>query len=344
VFFQLGYILDGVYVLWHVFIFISRECAGTNRRKIVLELISKRLEVSGMLLRSLRKVLNLDMHLRVMNKQDVSAGQRLKELAGWNQTVGDWNRFLEASPKGCFVAEENGLVCGTATTICYEDRFAWIGMVLVDPEHRKRGIGTQLLKKTIEYLDEQKIPTMKLDATPQGRPLYEKLGFVVEYEIERWVLKRSPDSNARTLTSSRERLTGSQLEPIFEIDRDVFGADRSFLLHSLQIETPEFVLADLAGGKRQSYAFGRRGSFADHLGPWMATNRDSAENLLDEFLARSSRENIFVDRLTRNAIAGELLPARGFVFSRSLSRMYRGPNAHAGNPASLCAIAGPEFG
>ena len=33
---------------------------------------------------------------------------------------------------------------------------------------------------------------MKLDATPQGRVLYEKLGFVSEYDIERWMLKREP--------------------------------------------------------------------------------------------------------------------------------------------------------
>jgi GNAT superfamily N-acetyltransferase len=284
------------------------------------------------------------MHLRVMTKQDVPAGLRLKELAGWNQTAGDWNRFLEASPQGCFVVEENGLVCGTATTICYEERFAWIGMVLVDPEYRKQGIGTQLLMKAIEYLDQQKIPTMKLDATPQGRPLYEKLGFVAEYEIERWVLKRSPGSNTRTPKSNLPPLTEAQLKSILEMDRDVFGADRCFLLRSLRDEAPEFALGDWAEAMPHGYAFGRHGSFSDHLGPWMAASGAAAERLLDDFLARSSRENILVDRLTANAMTGELLRARGFAFARNLTRMHRGPNAYPGNPDSLCAIAGPEFG
>jgi GNAT superfamily N-acetyltransferase len=285
------------------------------------------------------------MQLRVMTKQDVPAGLRLKDLAGWNQTAGDWNRFLDASPEGCFVAEENGLVCGTATTISYQNRFAWIGMVLVDPEHRKRGIGTQLLKKTIEYLDEQKIPTMKLDATPQGWPLYEKLGFVDEYEIERWILKRSPDADRGTAKSSFAPLTEAQLELTLRMDQGVFGADRSFLLRSLHDETPEFAMAYWRDDNApQGYAFGRRGSFADHIGPWTATSKDSAEKLLDEFLARSSRENLVVDCLKTNRVAIELLRARGFIFSRNLTRMYRGPNAHPGNRASLCAIVGPEFG
>ena len=74
------------------------------------------------------------MRIRTMTKEDIPAGMRLKESAGWNQTAADWSRFLEASPEGCFVAEIDGRVCGTAATISFEKRFAWVGMVLVDPE------------------------------------------------------------------------------------------------------------------------------------------------------------------------------------------------------------------
>src|SRR5882672_9524967 len=119
------------------------------------------------------------MSLRIMTMADIPAGMRLKDLARWNQTPADWARFLRSSPEGCFVAECDGHVCGTATTIVYEDRFAWIGMVLVDPLYRGRGIGTALLEGAIQYLDERGVPTLKLDATPQGKPLYEKLGFAV---------------------------------------------------------------------------------------------------------------------------------------------------------------------
>src|SRR4029077_18041754 len=108
-----------------------------------------------------------------MTKTDIPAGMRLKELVGWNQTSDDWKRFLVASPDGCFVAEVDGQGCGTVTTISYEDRFAWIGMVLVDSEKRGRGIGTRLLERAIEHLDRHKIPAIKLDATPQGKALYE---------------------------------------------------------------------------------------------------------------------------------------------------------------------------
>ncbi len=287
-------------------------------------------------------------HLRLMTEADIPAGMRLKELAGWNQTPSDWERFLRASPAGCFVAELDGRVCGTATTIVYEGRFAWIGMVLVDPEYRGRGIGTRLLAKAIEHLDAARVPTLKLDATPQGKPIYAKLGFVSEYEIERWALERRPDlaGAAGSVEQSASFSFGSQqdVEEIVEFDREVFGADRGGLLKSLDDDTPHFTLEAKDRGQLQGYALARRGSRADHLGPWIARDESSARGLLVEFLRRSKRETIFVDCVNLNRFACGLAQSLGFEFSRPLTRMYRGPNRHPGRPEFACGILGPEFG
>jgi GNAT superfamily N-acetyltransferase len=284
------------------------------------------------------------MHIRAMTDLDVPAGLGLSRCAGWNQTAADWYRFLNASPGGCFVAEIDARVCGTATTISYQDRFAWIGMVLVDPEFQKRGIGTQLLKKAVEYLDQRGIPTLKLDATPQGQPLYAKLGFVPEFHIERWILRRPPRNVTGITKSSLLHPTGDQLALILAMDQEVFGADRGFLLRSLHGEAQDFTMYIFDQRTPKGYAFGRRGAFADHLGPWMAQCRAAAEKLLHEFLRRSTRETLLVDCVTPNPFAIDLLRACGFGPARILTRMYRGPNAHPGNPGSLCAITGPEFG
>ena len=284
------------------------------------------------------------MRIRVMTEQDIPAGLRLNTLSGWNQTSADWERFLVSSPRGCFVMEDGNNVVGTAATICYENRFAWIGMVLVDPEYRKQGIGTQLLNKTIEHLDHANISTIKLDATPLGKPLYEKLGFVSEFEIERWVLKRPPGTISTIPSTPPAPLTEGQHQEIFTIDRKCFGADRSFLLHSLCDEAPELAITAWQDGTPQCFAYGRHGLFADHLGPCVATSRVAAEKLLSEFLARSSRDILIVDCIKSNPGVVESLAALGFVPSRPLTRMVRGPNAYPGRPDSLWAILGPEFG
>ena len=276
-------------------------------------------------------------YLRAMTANDIRAGMRLKEIAGWNQTHADWERFLAASPQGCFVAEANGEVVGTVTTISFEGRFAWIGMVLVDPARRSQGIGTKLLEKAVEHLDACRIPCVKLDATPQGKPLYEKLGFVGEYEIERWELQRVAAPGA---TEGADSLTEETLNQ----DREIFGADRSALLRSIALEHPAFVLQTQRRGKLAGYSFGRRGALADHLGPWAAQDESAARDLLEEFLLRSCGERIFVDAMRNNPWAMKLLREHGFQNSRSLTRMYRGHNDFPGRPELLGAILGPEFG
>jgi GNAT superfamily N-acetyltransferase len=293
------------------------------------------------------------MNLRTMTMADIPSGMRLKNLAGWNQTPTDWERFLRASPDGCFVMEEDGQVIGTATTIAYDGRFAWIGMVLVDPDFRGRGIGTRLLEKAIEYLDARGIPTIKLDATPQGRPIYEKLGFVAEYEIERCVLRRPCLGQMALRQGTRpkaemtlgDRISDRLLESVFKLDAEVFGGDRSGLLRSLHADAPAFTLTTPTSvGDVTGYALGRCGSHADHLGPWVARDKRTVRQLLLEFLGRSQREALFVDLVKPNAHADALLRSQGFGFSRPLTRMYRGPNAHPGRPEFVCGILGPEFG
>jgi len=285
------------------------------------------------------------MRLRTMTTADIHAGMHLKDISGWNQTEHDWQRFLNASPNGCFVAEVDGRVVGTVATISYQDKFAWVGMVLVDPEHRGRGIGTYLLEQAVEFLDATKIPTIKLDATPLGKPLYEKMGFATEYEVERLILKRSfPDVPFSRDAVLKQRVANAQLEAILRLDGDYFGADRGSLLVSLDHEAPEFTLAAVQDGYVAAYMFGRKGSFADHIGPWASEDPRWSRQLLTSFLQRSSRDTVIADCLKSNSSAGHLLREHGFSYSRPLTRMYRGANRFPGNHKDLCAILGPEFG
>ncbi|MGD0697652.1 MAG: GNAT family N-acetyltransferase [Terriglobia bacterium] len=279
--------------------------------------------------------------MRTMTPADVPAGMRLKDMAGWNQTKDDWERFLRANPEGCFVAEWNKQVAGTVTTIVYEDRFAWIGMVLVDAQLRGKGIGTALLLKAIDHLDAKKIPCVKLDATPEGKPIYARLGFRGEYEIERHRLTRETKPKA---SAGADRDSSENIETILEMDREVFGADRSALLRSVARGAAELVITSRVGDTLNGFGLGREGSRADHLGPWVASTALAAREVLEGFLRRSRREVAFVDVVKDNPWAPALLAEKEFQFSRGLTRMYRGENTHPGRPDLLCAILGPEFG
>src|SRR5687768_11117528 len=112
--------------------------------------------------------------LRPMHADDVAEADRLRAQAGWNQTLADWRRVLVWEPAGCFVAEQHGRVVGTVTTTIYGRELAWVGMMLVDRSARRQGIGRRLLAHALDWLEHERgIACVALDATPQGKLLYD---------------------------------------------------------------------------------------------------------------------------------------------------------------------------
>jgi GNAT superfamily N-acetyltransferase len=105
--------------------------------------------------------------------------------AGWNQTAGDWQLMVDLYSETCFGMDFDGQLVATTTLACYGERLAWLGMVLTKREFQRRGFARSLVEHALSIADSKRILTVKLDATTQGQPLYERLGFVVEQMVGR---------------------------------------------------------------------------------------------------------------------------------------------------------------
>lgn len=62
-------------------------------------------------------------------------------------------------------------------------RQAIIQNVYTEPEWRRRGLGTLLMKEIIAWSQKTGIESLVLHASDEGRPLYKKLGFVTTTEM-----------------------------------------------------------------------------------------------------------------------------------------------------------------
>src|SRR5262245_11518586 len=212
---------------------------------------------------------------RDLTPDDIPAGLRLCRIAGWNQLAADWELFLHLSPRGCRAAVRDGNVVGTVTTVNYENRFAWVGMVLVDPKVRGQGVGTQLLQEAISIL--RGIPSIRLDATPQGHPVYRRLGFEDEYELCRMQLVEMsvtgrprgqvPPSLSQSEGLAVRPMRADDLVAVREADRRIFGADRREILQWALQRSPEYAWVALSPAGLEGYCFGRRGFNFDQIGP-----------------------------------------------------------------------------
>lgn len=274
--------------------------------------------------------------IRLLFESDIPAAMKLKEAAGWNQTEADWRRLITLEPEGCFAAIEGDQLIGTTTTTTYGDELAWIGMVLVDPEYRRRGIATRLVETALAYLD-GKVAVVKLDATAEGGPVYEKFGFKTESLVERW------RGNVKSRSIKRED-AAINLEELLALDRRAFGADRSRLIKSLIDDTRiSPVLVKDESESLTGYALARAGTKAVYIGPVIVADTAHVENVLDRILGQLSGSSVYIDSSNECGVSSSVLADRGFVKERDLIRMSFGARSVKTSP-HVIAIAGPEIG
>ena len=278
--------------------------------------------------------------IRPFSESDLAEVMKLKERADWNQTEKDWQRLITLDPQGSFVACLDGRVIGTVTTITYGRKLSWIGMMLVDPLYRRRGIGTTLMQTALQYLDRIGVDSIKLDATPDGRPLYESLGFRAEGRIERWA------GNAPFIEKKDRLKIDSETRPaIDELDRQAFGVDRRVLLDFLLADCPVKPLMDKApDGRLEGYILARPGSKVFYIGPVVARNKEVVLSLLDGMLSQLVGKTIYLDFNTGFGLGTEVLTHRGLVKQRDLTRMHFSQECSAGTSSLIFGIAGPELG
>jgi GNAT superfamily N-acetyltransferase len=277
-------------------------------------------------------------HIRTMTVADIPAGMRLKTEAGWNQTEADWRRMLALQPDGCFVAEIDGRPVGTTTT-CVFDSIGWIAMVLVEKAARGQGIGSSMMRHALAYLDGCGVATARLDATSLGRPVYEPLGFVAEYELARW----TGVANGGETVAAVEPVAGETIESIYQLDCRVTGTNRRRLLEQFYRERPEALLAYRGGAGISGYTWIRPGERFTEIGPAVALDSDAGLALLDAAMHRCEGNPILVDIPIDNRPAMQWAQTHKLSVQRTFTRMSRGKSV-AELPLQLWASSGPEKG
>jgi len=273
---------------------------------------------------------------------DVPDAMGLSAQAGWNQVPADWHRLLDLEPTGCFAGRVDGDLVATGTLVTYDDAVGWIGMILVDEDHRRQGYGTAMFDRVREFADECGV-TAGLDATDAGREVYSKRDFVDVTPIERWCGELSAvDAPSEPSTSHVDELSAGdddRVDAVCEFDRQAVGVDRSeLILHLLGEDGTTFV----AGEEVRGYAVLRPGREHDHLGPLVASSRADAEAFVVG-AADVATGSVLVDVLDVE-FAESVLEPLGLEPQRHLTRMAADDPDPLLVGADVRAAAGFELG
>ncbi len=160
-----------------------------------------------------------------------------------------------------------------------------------------------------ERADELGVESLKLDATDQGQPLYESLGFRVEQPVERW---------GRAAVEGAPQPTVKLTPASMETDFAAHGADRSQMLHTLAERGRGYSQVD-------GFCLSRAGRKANYVGPCIAKSADLAR----EFIQACASGESYWDLLPENQTAFQIATALGFTPLRKLVRMVRGRDLRA---------------
>jgi GNAT superfamily N-acetyltransferase len=259
---------------------------------------------------------------------DAQAGLVLSTEAGWNQNEADWRFFLSRGV--VFGMRDGARLVATAALLPYSAGNAWISMVLVTADFRRRGIATKLVDACLEVATQRGLTTW-LDATPAGATVYGPLGFMPTLQLRRLRLQKPLG-----FTATRP-LSAGNLDALAARDSSTMGFDRSSLLSEFSARPGSRIVSE-----DRAMALVRNGRTARHIGPLLADRADQALALVDA-VVRSETGPWLIDAVHSQEEFLNGLVQSGWNIERPFQRMRFGPAAVA--PAQLpFAVAGPEFG
>ena len=263
-----------------------------------------------------------------LDVDDAQAGLVLSTEAGWNQNEADWRFFL--SQGFMFGVRGGARLVATAALLPYSASNAWISMVLVTADYRRRGIATKLVDACLNAAARRGL-TAWLDATPDGATVYGPLGFKPTLQLRRLRLIKAQG------TAPSRPLSAGHLDALAARDAGAMGFDRSTLQSEFAARAGSRIVSD-----DRAMALVRDGRTARHIGPLLADRADQALALVDAII-RAETGPWLIDAVhPQEDFLGNLV-ASGWTTERPFQRMRFGPAAISSAQPPF-AVAGPEFG
>ncbi|MFD9358890.1 GNAT family N-acetyltransferase [Streptomyces sp. NPDC060031] len=234
-----------------------------------------------------------ELPIRALTVDDLRHCADLSEDRCWPREDHKWGLLLAAgSGYGIDAPDGRGLAAACVVTpyghTKAEPELAAIGMVLVADRYARQGLGRHLMAYVCD--DVLKGVPLTLHATPNGRPLYEELGFDTtgRAEMLRGTFRRDETAPA-TGTVPVRPATAEDISRILRLDAEVFGADRTHLITRLPAFTDRLLVAEDSAGELIGYAAIWPNMETHVIGPLIARDQATAEALVAGLAATTER-------------------------------------------------------
>ncbi|OGR37641.1 MAG: hypothetical protein A2051_11990 [Desulfovibrionales bacterium GWA2_65_9] len=268
--------------------------------------------------------------IRRMERGELDFALGLAAAEGWNPGLADAESFWQADPEGYFLGLLDGRPVATISAVRYAgdgqgQDFGFIGLYIVVPEQRGRGLGCRLWDAALGTLT---APTIGLDAVLAQQANYCKSGFALAMRNCRYE-GHFANTPGKAMPAGLSPLGEFPLEEVLAYDQRCFPARRKAFLRSWLSAPGHTALGLRRGDRLAGYGVVRPCGVGSKIGPLFADDDSAAHALfhgLSQAAAASAKGGqVFLDVPMPHAGAVRLAEAHDMRPVFETGRMYRGP-------------------
>lgn len=276
--------------------------------------------------------------LRPMTDADLPAAQSLTADLRWPHRLADWAQAFRHAEG--VVAERDGELVGTALRWRWGPDHATVGLVVVAPACQGRRIGHRLMTAVLDGLDHR---TVLLNATAEGRGLYERLGFERTGELRQHQGTAQPSPPIALEPGWRLRpASQNDLPALQQLDAQARGMSRPALIEDLLAEADTTVVLD-HDDRAVGFAILRRFGRGHIVGPVVAPDAEGAKALIAHLSGLNAGRFTRIDVDFDSGLA-EWLESIGLPRVDAPTTMVRGQPLQGAEGTRLFAIATQALG
>ncbi|MBN9897299.1 MULTISPECIES: GNAT family N-acetyltransferase [Bacillus cereus group] len=285
----------------------------------------------------------IELEIRVERLREEKTGNivSLSSYIGW-----DYNReeietiFNVGIVYGVWNEREE--LIASAAIILYGEKLASIGMVIVHPDYKGRGIGKIITEACVKSVSAH-TPIM-LIATDEGKPLYEKLGFRAVSYVSKYICN-SYNANHKCAGNEEYMMVykESDLEEIIKIDKGAFGTSRNEFLKQRIMQSEQCVVVKDTKENVVGYGISIQTPENKIIGPVVAKNNAMAMRIVHD-LARGHNGKLRMDVPEGKNDFMKELEIAGFKKVNTPPIMIKNSNRLLKRNSELYSIAAQIFG
>lgn len=256
---------------------------------------------------------------RTMSRDEVALAIEWAAQEGWNPGRHDAQTFFAADPQGFFAGTLQGEPVASISMVKYPPDFAFLGLYIVRPDWRGRGLGWALWQHAMASARGRQIG---LDGVVAQQDNYRKSGFELAWRNVRYEgCGGAPAPGDARIVD----LAGVSFETVRAYDHAYFPAERSAFLRAWLAQPDAAARGWVEDGQLHGYGLIRRCRSGWKIGPLFAERERIAESL---FLALCSQagtqEPVYLDLPEANAAAVALAQRHHMRTVFETARMYTG--------------------